>query len=108
MKHRYAVFGAGLALACASAFAQSPGVEAFSPEQIKRGAGTFAIFCTPCHGERMENPDLFDLRKFPHDQRSRFINSVTNGKNQMPPWRGQLKPEEIEALWAYVVAGEKF
>jgi mono/diheme cytochrome c family protein len=47
------------------------------------------------------------LRKFPHDQRSRFINSVTNGKNQMPPWRGQLKPEEIEALWAYVVAGEK-
>jgi len=25
----------------------------------------------------------------------------------MPPWAGLLKPEEIEALWAYVVAGEK-
>ena len=107
MKRRYAILVSGLVLACASAGAQSPGVETFSPEQIKRGAATFATFCTPCHGERMENPDLFDLRKFPHDQRSRFINSVTNGKNQMPPWRGQLKPEEIEALWAYVVAGEK-
>ena len=108
MRHRCAVFGAGLVVACVSVGAQSPGVETFSPEQIKRGAATFSSFCTPCHGERMENPDLFDLRKFPPDQRSRFINSVTNGKNQMPPWRGQLKPEEIEALWAYVVAGEKF
>jgi len=107
VKRRYAILVSGLVLACASAGAQSPGVETFPPEQIKRGAATFATFCTPCHGERMENPDLFDLRKFPHDQRSRFINSVTNGKNQMPPWRGQLKPEEIEALWAYVVAGEK-
>jgi hypothetical protein len=25
----------------------------------------------------------------------------------MPPWGGLLQPEEIEALWAYVVAGEK-
>jgi len=25
----------------------------------------------------------------------------------MPPWGGVLKPAEIEALWAYVVAGEK-
>jgi mono/diheme cytochrome c family protein len=32
---------------------------------------------------------------------------VTNGKNSMPPWGGLLKPEEIEELWAYVVAGEK-
>ena len=31
----------------------------------------------------------------------------SDGKNQMPPWDDLLKPEEIEALWAYVVAGEK-
>ena len=55
----------------------------------------------------MSNPEFFDLKTFPIDQRSRFINSVTNGKNAMPPWRGQLLREEIEALWAYVVAGEK-
>jgi mono/diheme cytochrome c family protein len=49
----------------------------------------------------------FDLRTFPHDQHSRFVNSVTKGKNSMPAWGDLLKPVEIEALWAYVVAGEK-
>jgi hypothetical protein len=49
----------------------------------------------------------FDLRTFPHDQHSRFVSSVTNGKNSMPPWGGLLKPGEIGDLWAYVVAGEK-
>lgn len=91
----------------ALAAAQTPASETFAPEQVKRGAETFAAFCTPCHGERMSNPDLFNLKEFPRDQRPRFINSVTNGKNAMPPWRGQLKPEEIEALWAYVATGEK-
>ena len=37
----------------------------------------------------------------------RFVNSVTKGKNQMPPWGGLLKPEEIEALWLYIIAGER-
>jgi len=25
----------------------------------------------------------------------------------MPPWGDLFKPEEIEALWAYVIAGKK-
>ena len=95
------------AYAIAPAAAQSPAGETFAPEQIKRGAETFAEFCTPCHGERMSNPELFDLKKFPRDNRPRFVNSVTNGKNALPPWRGQLKPDDIEALWSYVATGEK-
>jgi len=56
----------------------------------------------------MADPEsAFDLRTFPHNQHSRFVNSVTNGKNSMPPWGGLLNPAEIESLWAYVVAGEK-
>jgi mono/diheme cytochrome c family protein len=31
---------------------------------------------------------------------------VTYGKRAMPPWDDVLKPEDIEALWAYVVAGD--
>ena len=81
--------------------------QSFPAERIKQGAETFAAHCAPCHGERMNDPSLFDLRAFPKDQRARFVNSVTNGKNAMPPWRGQLKPEDIEALWSYVIAGEK-
>jgi mono/diheme cytochrome c family protein len=45
--------------------------------------------------------------KFPRGERERFVNSVTRGKNQMPPWGDLLKPEEVEALWAYVAAGGK-
>jgi mono/diheme cytochrome c family protein len=98
-----------LAAACASAqvSAQRPPGEEFPPDQIRQGAETFAVYCSPCHGERMSNPEFFNLKTFPSDQHSRFINSVTNGKNAMPPWRGQLNPEDIEALWSYVVAGEK-
>ena len=56
----------------------------------------------------MQDPEsAFDLRKFPRNQHDRFINSVTRGKNQMPPWGDMLEPNQIEALWAYVVAGEK-
>ena len=96
-----------LAFAGGAGYAQAPGGSAFAPAQIQRGANVFANFCTPCHGERMGNPELFNLREFPKNERDRFINSVYNGKNGMPPWRGQLKPDEIEALWAYVSTGDK-
>ena len=97
-----------IALLIATAFAFAPAAaQTFLSEQIKNGAEVFATNCAPCHGERMSDPSLFNLRAFPKDQQVRFQNSVTNGKNAMPPWRGQLKPEEIEALWAYVFTGER-
>ena len=80
----------------------------FAPEQIKLGSDTYARHCSACHGARMKNPEgAFDLMTFPKDGASRFQTSVSKGKNSMPPWGGLLKPEEIDALWAYVVAGEK-
>jgi mono/diheme cytochrome c family protein len=82
--------------------------QSFPPEQIRSGAELFERNCSPCHGPRMQDPEgAFDLRTFPPDQHGRFVNSVSNGKNSMPPWSGLLKPEEIEALWAYVMAGER-
>lgn len=102
--------GAALAaaLACASAFAQAPQPQGFAPQQLKAGAGIYERNCSPCHGARMLDPQgAFDLRKFPPDQHERFVSSVTKGKNQMPPWGDLLKPEEVEALWAYVMAAER-
>jgi len=56
----------------------------------------------------MADPEgAFDLRKFPRDQQTRFVTSVSKGKNSMPPWGGLLSAEDIDNLWAYVVAGEK-
>jgi len=96
----------GLALICASAAARDDAA-GVSPEEIKQGAALFARHCATCHGTRMRNPQwAFDLRTFPRDGHDRFVDSVTNGKRNMPPWDDVLEPAEIEALWAYVIAGE--
>jgi mono/diheme cytochrome c family protein len=61
--------------------------------------------CVRCHGGNcvQNSGAAFDLRTFPHDDKARFVNSVTNGKNgRMPPWGDVLKPEEIDQLWAYI------
>ena len=80
--------------------------EEASPEQVRRGAEIFERNCSPCHGPRMQDPEsAFDLRKFPRNAHDRFVNSVTHGKNQMPPWGDMLKADEIEALWVYVLTG---
>src|ERR1700730_10692582 len=57
-----------------------------TPDQIRKGAEIYAVNCSPCHGPRMQGSEsAFDLRKYPPEQRDRFLNSVTRGKNQMPP-----------------------
>ena len=97
-----------LAIATALLFSPARAEESFPPELIAQGSELFAVNCAPCHGPRMQGTEsAFDLRKFPRDQRERFVASVTRGKNQMPPWGDFFKPEQIDALWAYVVAGER-
>jgi mono/diheme cytochrome c family protein len=83
------------------------GAEQFPPAQIKRGAEIYAANCATCHGNRMKDPPwAIDLATFPRDERARFLDSVTNGVRNMPPWGDVLKPEDIAALWSYLVAGE--
>ena len=107
---KLAIAGAALALSTAlmdpSGHAQD--AKPFPPEQIARGAKLYASNCESCHGVRMEGAQwAIDLKTFPKDQPARFIDSVTNGMRNMPPWGDVLKPDEVEALWAYVVEGEK-
>jgi mono/diheme cytochrome c family protein len=75
-----------------------------------KGRTLYATNCVHCHGVNMVTPGTvaFDLREFPHDDKARFVNSVTQGKNnRMPPWGDLLKPDEIDAIWAYVLTGGK-
>ena len=76
----------------------------FTVEQIERGRDQFHRTCAQCHGRNMVNAGttVYDLRKFPTEQRERFYNSVTNGKGNMPSFKGALEPEAIELLWNYV------
>ena len=102
------VLALNLGLTVAGAIAQSPADKQFSPEQVTKGAGIYAQHCATCHGERMANPPwAIDLATFPRDQRARFVDSVTYGVRNMPPWGDVIKPEEVAALWAYLVAGER-
>ena len=87
--------------------AQEEPAKPFTPEQIKTGSALYKIHCEQCHGVRMNGPPWgADLTQFPHDNPRRFADSVTYGKNAMPPWGDLLTPQDISALWAYVVAGE--
>jgi len=72
------------------------------------GKTIYARQCSRCHGFNMNNNGLLglDLRKFPKDGRDRFVNAVRKGKPpKMPPWGDVLSVNDIEALWAYVIAG---
>jgi mono/diheme cytochrome c family protein len=96
----------GIALLCGVAHTAS--AQQFPAEQIKEGAAIYEKNCATCHGSNMKNPPwAIDLATFPRDERARFIDSVTNGVRNMPPWGDVIKPDGVAALWAYLVAGEK-
>jgi cytochrome c6 len=76
----------------------------FVAEAIDQGRDQFHRTCSQCHGRNMVNAGTttYDLRKFPTDQQERFVNSVTNGKGNMPSFKNALSTEQISVLWAYV------
>jgi mono/diheme cytochrome c family protein len=73
------------------------------------GRDIYDQYCARCHGPNLVNPggSSFDLRKFPSDEKERFLRSVTEGRNSMPSWQGTLSEAEIEAVWLYVLSKQK-
>ena len=76
----------------------------FTADMVAAGKAQFHRTCSHCHGSNMVNSGttVYDLRKFPVDQPDRFLNSVTNGKGNMPSFKGALEREAIQLLWSYV------
>jgi len=98
-----------LAARVALALAASASVVYADPDgaKIERGAAIYGDYCASCHGDGLRNTSggaTFDLRRLRPEDHDRFLNVVLNGKTQMPPWRGALKLEQIEAIWAYIRA----
>jgi mono/diheme cytochrome c family protein len=80
-------------------------VAAQDTAKIEAGENVFNTNCAICHGDQLVSTgQTFDLRRLKDNERSRFENSVRNGKNQMPPWKGKLTDEEIDQLWHYIRA----
>jgi ABC-type amino acid transport substrate-binding protein len=91
------VFAAGaLALAAGSTFTAAADFES--------GRQQYQRTCAQCHGRNLisSGVTVYDLRKFPVDQRERFFQSLHQGKGNMPAFRDALDDEQMRALWAYV------
>lgn len=80
------------------------GAAAQDPDKVKLGSRVYNNYCATCHGDEMVNSGnaTFDLRRLRANERTRFETSVTNGKGQMPPWKGVLSPEEMDQIWHYI------
>jgi mono/diheme cytochrome c family protein len=107
VKSGHAGAGATIAFAAILAFLRAACAENPASEQDKIAAGenVYNANCSTCHGDQLVNTgQTFDLRRLTANDRARFDNSVRNGKNQMPPWKGVLRDEEIDQVWSYIRA----
>lgn len=77
--------------------------------QIEHGKATYAQKCSHCHGPNLMNSGTItpDLRAVP-DDKTRFVTTVKQGKNdRMPPWGDILGEDEIADLWTYISSRRK-
>jgi mono/diheme cytochrome c family protein len=94
----------GVLASLPTALTQNAGLEQ-DKAKIAAGEIVYNAHCSTCHGDQLVNTgQTFDLRRLSANDRARFDNSVRNGKNQMPPWRGVLSEEEIDQVWSYIRA----
>ena len=89
------------------------GSESVSPERLARAKTLFAEKCARCHGadgrgrtvtgDMLGVPDFTDENWWKGDRGdARLITSVTEGRDEMPPFGRKLTRREIAALVAYV------
>lgn len=73
-------------------------------DAYEAGEELYDLSCAHCHGKNLVNPGTssFDLKKFPLDEKERFMTSVKNGKGFMPGLEGVLDEEEFELIWIYI------
>jgi cytochrome c6 len=73
------------------------------------GAKVFSANCAACHmgGRNVvaanKNLKAETLAKYGMDSEAAIIQQVTNGKAAMPAFKARLKPEQIQAVAAYVL-----
>lgn len=93
----------GMAL-LGSAQAQTTSPATFDLAAIEKGREQYHRSCAQCHGRNMVNSGttVYDLRRFPQDQPDRFVQSVVNGKGNMPSFKESFDVQTMQALWAYV------
>jgi mono/diheme cytochrome c family protein len=102
---RSVLHGAGVLGLAASVAHAAP-----DPAQVELGAQLYLQMCRQCHGPELQSSGAgsFDLRQFPPDDPGRFEVWVMDGKNDgMPAHDDVLSSEDVDALFAYVVATQQ-
>ena len=112
MQALHACAGATVALGAvfllAIAVSAQDAASAQDKAKIEAGESVYNNYCQVCHGDRLvSSGQFFDLRRLTANDRARFDNSVRNGKNQMPPWKGVITDEEIDQVWHYIRANAR-
>jgi cytochrome c6 len=70
------------------------------------GANIFLTYCSGCHGKEgfaaYEHAPSFSMGERLQKDDRELLQSVLNGKNQMPPWRDMLSVEDLRNAIAYL------
>ena len=93
--------GVYLGVALAATLLAMPAARADDALTPEAGRKAYTSFCARCHGLNLvvSGGGAFDLRRFPADDKARFLHSVNKGLRAMPAWEGIAKPVQIEAIW---------
>ena len=98
MKLRWFVlFGVAATLVAAPARADE------ASDTVAAGRKLYTSLCARCHGLNLATSGIgYDLRTFPKGDKERFVRSVNKGLRAMPAWEAVIKPDQLDAIWAYV------
>lgn len=82
------------------AYAEAPG------DNVKQGEATFLKFCAGCHGfdgkANYEHSPSFSIGERLQKDDRELLQSVLNGKNNMPPWRDKLPVQDLRNAIVYL------
>jgi cytochrome c oxidase cbb3-type subunit 3 len=75
--------------------------------RVKSGQSVYMGKCLACHGKEGQGgigPNLVDDHWIHGGKPTQIVKVITDGVNDkgMPPWGPQLKPEEIQDLFAFI------
>jgi mono/diheme cytochrome c family protein len=100
---RWCAIAFGVLLLCAAAGRAQDAMP--GKAKLEAGETVYNNYCAVCHGDGLVSTGQFpNLRRLTTDDHAKFVTTVRNGRNQMPPWKDVLSDAEIDQLWAYIRA----
>ena len=101
---RLLVAAGAFALAASAGLAEAGAAAPAQAGDFESGRQQYQRTCAQCHGHNLVNSGVtvYDLRKFPPDQRDRFFKALHHGKGNMPSFRDALDEQQMSSLWTYV------